>query len=138
MLRALACNGALALGALLFKFADLPGVLLGGVLGTIVYFFAQWQGYLLFMLFVIGGSLLSKIGLKYKQRIGAAEAREGKRGISNVAANLLVPGLCCLAYPMSGGRGAFLMAFAESAFLCRVRGHRQFGRSAAACARNRS
>ena len=112
LLRALACNAALGFVALVFKFADLPGVLLGGALGTIVYFFAQWQGYLLFMLFVIGGSLLSKIGLKYKQRIGAAEAREGQRGASNVAANLLVPGLCCLAYPMSGGRGALLMAFA--------------------------
>jgi uncharacterized protein (TIGR00297 family) len=113
LLTALAVNGALAIGVLLFKFADLPGTLLGAMLGTIIYFFAQWQGYLLFLLFVMGGSLLSKAGLAYKQRIGAAETNEGKRGIANVAANLLIPGLCCLAYPY-GGSGALLMAFAGS------------------------
>ena len=114
LLTALAVNGALAAGVLLLKFADLAGTILGAVLGTIIFFFAQWQGYLLFLLFVLGGSLLSKAGLKYKEHIGAAEANAGKRGIGNVAANLLVPGLCCLAYPRYGGHGALLMAFAGS------------------------
>jgi uncharacterized protein (TIGR00297 family) len=111
-LKALLVNGILGLAIILLRAADFPGTLLGVAIGTVVFFFTQWPGYILFLLFVSIGSGLSKVGLKRKQEIGAAEAREGKRGIGNVAANLLVPGLCCLAYPASGGHPAFLMAFA--------------------------
>jgi uncharacterized protein (TIGR00297 family) len=112
LLNALLINAVIAGAALLLKFSDLKGTLLGAALGTIIYLFAQWQGYVLFLLFAFGGSVLSKVGLQRKQALGAAEAREGKRGVSNVAANLLVPGLCCLAYPIYGGNGALLLAFA--------------------------
>ena len=114
LLKALALNALIGGAAIAFKFSNVAGALLGATLGVIIYFFAQWQGYLLFLAFAFGGSVLSKIGLKYKQSIGAAEAQEGRRGASNVAANLLVPGLCCLAYPLSGGHGALLLAFAGS------------------------
>jgi uncharacterized protein (TIGR00297 family) len=110
-LDALVVNAILGFGVILLRFADIPGTLLGIVLGVIVYFYSHWQGYVLFLLFVVAGSALSKIGLKQKQSVGAAEANEGKRGIANVAANLLVPGLCCLAYPTCG-HGALLMGFA--------------------------
>lgn len=109
---ALGVNAILGAGVLLLRFADFPGTLLGVTLGVIIYFFSHWQGYLLFLLFVGAGSVLSKVGLKKKQSLGAGEAHEGKRGIANVAANLLVPGLCCLAYPIYGGHGALLMAYA--------------------------
>ena len=112
LLKALALNAVIGGAALLLKFSNVAGAVLGAVLGVIIFFFAQWQGYLLFLTFAFGGSVLSKIGLKYKAKLGVAEADEGKRGASNVAANLLVPGLCCLAYPMSGGHGAMLLAFA--------------------------
>lgn len=111
-LDALLVNAILGVAVIALRFADIPGALLGVVLGVTVYFFSHWQGYLLFLLFVVVGSGLSKIGLKTKESRGAAEARDGKRGISNVAANLLVPGVCCLLYPMYRGHGAFLMAYA--------------------------
>jgi uncharacterized protein (TIGR00297 family) len=111
-LHALAANAILGVVVIAARVADVPGTLLGVSIGVIVYFFAQWQGYTLFLLFVALGSGLSKIGYKKKLAIGAAEAREGKRGIDNVAANLLIPALCCLAYPASGGDPAYLMAFA--------------------------
>jgi len=114
LLYALAVNVVLGLTVMAARVADLPGTLLGVSIGVIVYFFAQWQGYVLFLLFVALGSALSKVGYKKKLAIGAAEAREGKRGISNVAANLMIPALCCLAYPASGGESAYLMAFAGS------------------------
>ena len=111
-LHALVLNGLLGLGVLICGFADIPGILAGITIGVVIYFFAGPQGYLLFALFVVAGSVLSKAGLKKKQALGVAEAREGKRGIGNVAANLLVPALCCLAYPASGGNPACLLAFA--------------------------
>jgi len=111
-IHALIVNGALGLTVVLLRFADVTGTLLGVSIGAVAYYFSTWRGYLLFFTFVVIGSALSKVGLKKKQAIGAAEAREGKRGISNVAANLLVPAICCLAYPASGGNPVFLIAYA--------------------------
>jgi uncharacterized protein (TIGR00297 family) len=111
-LHALAINGALAAALFLLRFASLPAVILGASFGVIVYFFAQWQGYLLFVLFVGTGSALSRLGLARKNELGVAEPRKGRRGIANAAANLLVPTACCLAYPASGGNPAFLIAYA--------------------------
>jgi len=110
--RALAVNVAFGAGVLLLRFADLPATVLGALIGTLVYFLAGWQGYLMLAVFVVAGSVLSRLGWEQKAKLGVAEARHGKRGIANVAANLLVPALCCLAYPPSAGHPLFLMAFA--------------------------
>lgn len=112
LLHALVVNAGLAAGVWVLRFADLPGSLAGGVLGTVIYFFTRPQGYALMLLFVVAGSLLSRLGRATKTARGAAEAREGRRGISNVAANLAVPALCALAYPASKGHPAALLAFA--------------------------
>ncbi len=112
LLHALAANAILGFIVIALRVADVPGTLLGVSIGVVVYFFAQWQGYVLFLLFVALGSGLSKVGYAKKAAIGAAEAREGQRGIGNVAANLIVPAVCCLAYPASGGDAAYIMAFA--------------------------
>lgn len=111
-LHALVVNGVLVLGVWFLGFADLPGSIAGGVIGAVVYFFALPPGYALLILFVVCGSLLSKLGRKTKEARGAAEAREGKRGLSNVVANLIVPTACCLAYPASKVHPALLLAFA--------------------------
>lgn len=123
LLQALTANAILAAAVLALRFADLPGALGGGLAGAAVYFLARPQGYALLILFVVGGSLLSRIGRKTKEARGAAEARGGKRGIANVAANLGVPVLCCLAYPAFRGApealaayaGALAAAFADTA-----------------------
>jgi uncharacterized protein (TIGR00297 family) len=113
-LYALGANAVLGGAILALKFADLKGTLLGVTFGVIIYYISGWQGYVLFLLFVAIGSALSKVGLKHKQAIGAAEAREGKRGVSNVVANLLVAAVCCLLYPVWNGYAPLLMAFAGS------------------------
>ncbi|HYG75773.1 MAG TPA: DUF92 domain-containing protein [Planctomycetota bacterium] len=113
-LHALGINALLGLTVIALRVADIPGTLLGVSFGVIVYFFTLWPGYLLFLFFVAAGSGLSRVGYAKKKAIGAAEAREGKRGIANVAANLLIPVMCCLAYPASKGNPAFLIAFASA------------------------
>lgn len=112
LLHALVANAILAAAVLALRFADLPGALAGGLAGAAVYFLARPQGYALLILFVVGGSLLSRIGRKTKEARGAAEARGGKRGIANVAANLGVPVLCVLAYPAFRGAPEALVAYA--------------------------
>ncbi len=112
LVRGLLANAALGAAVLLLGFADFPATMLGVMLGTLIFFYANWQGFVLFVLFVGLGSVLSKIGLKRKQANHTAEAHEGKRGIGNAAANLLVPALCCALYPLLYGRPSLLMAFA--------------------------
>lgn len=112
LVHALIANGMLGVAVLLFRFADFPATVLGMALGTLIYFYANWQGYVLFGLFVGLGSALSKMELKKKTEERTAEANEGKRGVANVAANLLVPALCCALYPLLHGRPSLLMAFA--------------------------
>lgn len=114
LLHALLANSILGVIVLLCRFADFPATFLGMMLGVLIYFYANWQGYLLFGLFVALGSFLSKMGLQRKTENHTAEANHGKRGIANVAANLLVPALCCAAYPILAGRPSLLMAFAGS------------------------
>lgn len=112
LIYALAINALAGTAVVACRFANLSGTLLGMVFGVIVFFIAQWQGYLLFIVFVACGSGLSKIGLEKKRARGVAEAQEGRRGLRNVAANLLVPVACCLLYPVFGGSPSLLMAFA--------------------------
>ncbi len=114
LLNGLGINALLAAVVIAFKFADVPGTLVGASIGTLVFFFAQTPGYLLFILFVAGGSLLSKVGVKTKRLRQVEEAREGQRGVSNVVANLGVSALCCLAYPLYRGNPVWLMALAGS------------------------
>ena len=112
LIHALLANGVLGLLVVLLGFASIPATLLGMALGTLIYFYAHWQGFLLFTLFVAIGSALSRVGLKRKIATGTLEANAGRRGSANVVANLLVPTLCCVLYPATGGRASFLMAFA--------------------------
>lgn len=112
LIHALIANAILGAAVLLLGLASLGGTLLGIMLGVVIYFYAQWQGYLLFVLFVGVGCGLSRVGWKRKQENMTAEANEGRRGIANVAANLLVPALCCGLYPLSGGHSSLLLAFA--------------------------
>ena len=111
-LHALTLNAVLVALVWALKFADLPGAIAGGVLGTAVYFFTLPQGYALLLFFVVAGSLLSRVGRAKKEARGAAEARGGKRGLANVLANFGVPVLCALAYKLTLGHPAALLAYA--------------------------
>ena len=55
-----------------------------GILGTILIGCLGWQGWLSVALYLLFGSLVTKIGLKQKQLKGIAEERGGRRGAKNV------------------------------------------------------
>lgn len=78
-----------------------PRGALGGVLvGTPVYAFLGPQGFALLVLFVVGGSALTRLGYDRKRRAGGAEARGGRRGARNALANAGVAVLCALLYAL--------------------------------------
>ena len=60
------------------------GWISAGILGTILWGSLSWQGWLTVVIYLILGSLVTKVGYKYKDKIGIAEKRGGRRGPENV------------------------------------------------------
>ena len=72
------------------------GALGGFVIGTTIYYCLGPQGFAILALFVIGGSLLTRLGYGRKRRAGTAEAAGGRRGAKNALANASVALACAL------------------------------------------
>ncbi len=74
---------------LIFVFRRYPimtksGWISAGILGTLLWGFLGWKGWISVVLYLLLGSLVTKIGFKYKEKLGIAEKREGRRGPENV------------------------------------------------------
>ena len=60
------------------------GWISAGVLGSILWGCLSWQGWSSVVIYLLLGSLVTKIGYKFKNEKGIAEKRGGKRGPENV------------------------------------------------------
>ena len=74
---------------LIFCFYRIPimskdGWLSAGILGTILWGCLAWQGWVSVVIYLLLGSLVTKIGYEYKNKFGIAEKKGGKRGPENV------------------------------------------------------
>jgi uncharacterized protein (TIGR00297 family) len=97
------------------------GVLAGLVLGTAVWSFVDWRGYVLLLAFFVLGTLATKIGFARKAAAGIAQADKGRRGARNALAKTLVAGAAAVfaattpaPWPVLFGL-AFAAAFATAA-----------------------
>jgi uncharacterized protein (TIGR00297 family) len=79
-----------------FGMVSRGGALGGFVVGTIIYYCLGPRGFAVLALFVVGGSLLTRLGYGRKRRAGTAEAGGGRRGARNALANAGVATLCAL------------------------------------------
>jgi uncharacterized protein (TIGR00297 family) len=77
------------------------GAMGGFLVGTIIYYRLGPQGFAVLALFVVGGSLLTRLGYGRKQRSGTAEAGGGRRGAKNALANCVVAVACALLYDLT-------------------------------------
>ncbi|KGF98357.1 hypothetical protein EU96_0318 [Prochlorococcus marinus str. MIT 9302] len=60
------------------------GWISAGILGTILWGCFSWQGWMSVVIYLLFGSLVTKIGYKFKKEQGIAEKRGGRRGPENV------------------------------------------------------
>ena len=60
------------------------GWISAGILGTLLWGSLGWKGWISVVLYLLLGSLVTKIGFKYKNKLGIAEKRGGRRGPENV------------------------------------------------------
>jgi uncharacterized protein (TIGR00297 family) len=89
------------------------GALGGLAVGTIIYYCLGPQGFAVLAFFVLGGSLLTRLGYGRKRRAGTAEAGGGRRGARNALANAGVALLCALLAALTSLDG-FAAAFVAS------------------------
>jgi len=74
---------------LIYIFCKIPlmtkgGWISAGILGTILWGCLYWQGWISVVIYLLFGSLVTKIGFKFKKEQGIAEKRGGRRGPENV------------------------------------------------------
>jgi len=87
---------------------------LGGLLvGTAIYACLGPQGFAVLALFVVGGSLLTRLGYRSKQSTGTAQEHGGRRDARNALANCAVAVLCALLAAATGS-DLFTTAFVAS------------------------
>ena len=89
------------------------GALGGFLVGTLIYACLGPQGFAVLALFVVGGSLLTRLGYRRKRRAGTAEAGGGRRGARNALANCSVAVICALLAALTSSQ-AFATAFVAS------------------------
>ncbi len=74
---------------LIYIFYKIPlmtkgGWISAGILGSILWGCLSWQGWMSVVIYLLFGSLVTKIGFKFKKEQGIAEKRGGRRGPENV------------------------------------------------------
>jgi len=95
-------TGLLAMGALVVRGVDRSGALVGWLLGTLLYAFAGWRGYLMLVLLFVLGTAATRSGHRRKAALGIAQASGGRRGAQHALANTLTgvaAGVLALATP---------------------------------------
>lgn len=91
------------------------GGALGGFLVTaLIYAGLGWRGFAVLALFVVGGSALTRLGYRLKERSGTAESGGGRRGARNALANAGVAVACALLARLTPYPEAFTAAFVAS------------------------
>jgi uncharacterized protein (TIGR00297 family) len=112
ILTAILVTGAFAALAYSLGMISRSGALGGLLIGTTIYASLGPRGFAILALFVIGGSLLTRLGYGSKARTGTAQERSGRRSARNALANCAVATFC--ATLAATGSEPFIAAFVAS------------------------
>lgn len=82
-----AVNAALAIAAYAAKGVGISGAISGWVLGTALFAFGGWRGFLMLFAFFVLGTACTKLGYAKKAALGIAQEKGGRRGAKNAFAN---------------------------------------------------
>jgi uncharacterized protein (TIGR00297 family) len=109
-----AINAALAGAAWAARTVDLSGVAAGFLVGTAIYAFLGWRGWLLLVAFFVIGSACTKIGYRRKAAANLAQERGGRRGARHALANAGVAAACAVFAALTPYPALFAVAFAAA------------------------
>ena len=111
---AVGVNLALAAAAFAARTVDLSGVAAGFLVGTAIYLFLDWRGYLLLVAFFVIGSACTKIGYRRKAAANLAQEKGGRRSARHAFANGGVAAACALFAALTPYPLLFAVAFAAA------------------------
>ena len=112
---AFALNFTLILCGQNFPLLTRSGWVHAGILGTILWGCLGWNGWLSVVIYLVLGSLVTKLGFKYKQSFGIAEARGGRRGPENVWGSAATGAFLAMLVGLDlGSRDLLLVGFSAS------------------------
>jgi uncharacterized protein (TIGR00297 family) len=109
---ALLVTGAFAALAWALGMISCSGALGGLLVGTTIYASLGPHGFAILALFVVGGSLLTRLGYGSKLRTGTAQEHGGRRSARNALANCAVATFCAIL--AATGWEPFIVAFVAS------------------------
>jgi uncharacterized protein (TIGR00297 family) len=116
----LAVNVALAAAAYATRGVGVAGAIVGTLLGTTIWAFAGWQGFLLLFAFFVLGTVATKLGYARKAAAGIAQEKGGRRGPGNALSKTSVPAAAAIFAATTDRPTLFLLAlagaFATAAF----------------------
>ena len=112
LLIGLAINIALAAAALAARTVDRSGAIAGLILGTAIYVFLDWRGYLLLAAFFVIGSACTRFGYAQKAAARIAQEKGGKRSARHALANAGVATGCALFAALTPEAALYAVAFA--------------------------
>lgn len=90
-LEALVVNLAVAALATILRWISHKGTILAFAFGFFVYLSMGWPAYFLLCAFLLLGSVATSLGRQRKELLRVAQERGGRRGLSNVLCNGVVP-----------------------------------------------
>jgi uncharacterized protein (TIGR00297 family) len=89
---------------------SLPGAVIGGTLGTLIYAGAGWRGWIMLLLAFGAAWVTSHVGLARKRVLGINEGRGGRRGAASALANCGLAALAALGVIFTPFHDAALLA----------------------------
>ncbi len=104
---ALVINISIAGLAYALGFVRGSGVAAGIIYGVAIYCFGGYPAFIVLLFFFLAGSLVSKLGMAHKVRVGAAEAQLGARGAASVVGKCTLGAILALFIGMAGGLGVY-------------------------------
>ena len=82
-------NAALAVAAYAARGVGRSGAVVGWLLGTLLYGFSGWRGFLMLFTFFVLGTACTKLGYQKKAALGIAQEKGGRRSAKHALANTL-------------------------------------------------
>ena len=113
LLTALLVTAAFAALAYALGMVSRSGALGGLLVGVVIYVSLGPGGFAVLALFVVGGSVLTRIVYRSKHSAGTAQERGGRRGARNALANCTVAAFCAV-LAATTGFDLFTVAFVAS------------------------
>jgi uncharacterized protein (TIGR00297 family) len=107
-------NVFLAVTAWVLGWVRISGCIAGVLVGTLIYGFQGWRGFVLLFTFFLLGSLATKLGYRPKQQQGIAQNKQGARGPREVLANGSLAAILAMLAAVTEGHQLYRVGFASA------------------------